>query len=74
MRADGLSVALTVMAGVTGCVISGDRYEPISGSVVLTPQCPSPDLSGWATAPITDEPAFTDAADLDHKRAQFFIK
>ena len=71
MRTDGLVVALIAMSGVTGCGISGaggEHYEPISGSVVLTPQCPTPDLSDWATAPIADEPAFTDAVDLDNKR------
>jgi hypothetical protein len=67
-----LVVVLIAVAGVTGCGASGaggERYEPISGSVILTPQCPAPDPSGWATAPITDKPAFTDAVDLDKKRA-----
>jgi hypothetical protein len=67
MRAYGLVMVLIALPGVTGCGISGgEHYEPISGSVVLTPQCPTPD---WATAPITGEPAFTDAVDLDHQSA-----
>ena len=68
MRVGGLVAALVVLPGVTGCGMSGEHYEPISGSVVLTPRCPTPDEDGRATAPLTDEPAFTDAVDLDHKR------
>jgi hypothetical protein len=63
MRAAGLVVTLIVVSGVAGCGISGvggEHYEPISGSVVLTPQCPTHDLSDWATAQtVSAAPAFS---------------